>query len=495
MSATSILDHYLGRLHLVLPLVLMLLFVTPVYATDTPYVVQPGDTLSEIAKSHGTDVDTLRRLNGLGDVDFVWVGQQLQLPAPLEVVTEPSVAPENAATDTTASAISDDAIAGVEPSDSTIDGTIDSTSSATSNDIDSADDISGDDISVDDISVDEQSAATTESPDVVDSAVVVDSTVVVEPIAEDSTSLAERTDPSNETGNRTSTLVDPADLAEPVVSSTEITDIYIVAAGDTLSQIAVRYRTTLAHLIEFNQISPAQRLKVGQALVVPVAGESIATVAAVAPVRHVVQPGEALSTIAKAYDLSTAALARANGIANTGFIVPGQELTIPSSTQVDDFGSTRMGSDGYHVHTTFPTSTEKWIDVDLSEQRLVAYRGHKPVKTFIISSGLPGTPTVTGNFRIWAKTPLQDMYAGNRAAGYSYYIKDVPWVQYFYKDYGFHGAYWHNNFGHPMSHGCINMRNEDAQWLFEWASPTMTAAYGWFTSDEENPGTLVVVHD
>jgi lipoprotein-anchoring transpeptidase ErfK/SrfK len=201
-----------------------------------------------------------------------------------------------------------------------------------------------------------------------------------------------------------------------------------------------------------------------------------------------------LSTIARAHNVTVAALAQANGIGNTGLIVPGQQLFIPTGNQ-DGLGAMPLGSDGYHVHTKFPTATEKWIDVDLSEQRLVAYRGHRPIRSFIISSGLPATPTVTGTFRIWAKTPMQDMYAGNRATGYSYYLEDVQWVQYFYKDYGIHGAYWHNNFGQPMSRGCINMRNEDAKWLFEWASPTVAASHGWFISDEENEGTLVVVHD
>lgn len=126
---------------------------------------------------------------------------------------------------------------------------------------------------------------------------------------------------------------------------------------------------------------------------------------------------------------------------------------------------------GYHRHTEYPTTTEKWIDVDLSEQRVVAYVGTRPIRAFIVSTGLPNTPTVQGEFRIWVKTRIQDMSGGSRAAGNTYYLEDVEWVQYFYQDYGFHGTYWHNNFGQPMSHGCINMTNEDAKWLFEWTSP------------------------
>ena len=142
-----------------------------------------------------------------------------------------------------------------------------------------------------------------------------------------------------------------------------------------------------------------------------------------------------------------------------------------------------------------PTTTEKWIDVDLSKQELVAYQGRKQVKKFIISSGTAATPTVTGTFRIWAKTPIQDMYGGNRAAGSSYYMEDVQWVQYFYNDYGFHAADWHNNFGEPMSHGCVHLRTDEAKWLFDWASPAMSPTDGWLISDQETPGTLVVVRE
>jgi lipoprotein-anchoring transpeptidase ErfK/SrfK len=85
------------------------------------------------------------------------------------------------------------------------------------------------------------------------------------------------------------------------------------------------------------------------------------------------------------------------------------------------------------------------------------------------------------------------MYGGNRAAGTYYYLRNVPWVQYFYEDYAFHGTTWHANFGRPASRGCINMRTDEAAWLFEWASPTFDGQ-GWFISDGENPGTLVIVH-
>jgi lipoprotein-anchoring transpeptidase ErfK/SrfK len=85
------------------------------------------------------------------------------------------------------------------------------------------------------------------------------------------------------------------------------------------------------------------------------------------------------------------------------------------------------------------------------------------------------------------------MQGGSRAAGDYYNLPNVQWVQYFYRDYSFHGAYWHNNFGVPMSHGCINMTNNDAKWLFDWAAPTVSYR-GWHFMDGASPGTLVVVH-
>lgn len=110
----------------------------------------------------------------------------------------------------------------------------------------------------------------------------------------------------------------------------------------------------------------------------------------------------------------------------------------------------------------------RWIDINLSEQRLYAYEGDTIVNVFIVSTGTWAHPTVTGTFKIWNKTRVQDM------SGPGYYLPDVPYVMYFYKDYGIHGTYWHNNFGTPMSHGCVNMTIPDAAWLYSWAYEGMT---------------------
>jgi lipoprotein-anchoring transpeptidase ErfK/SrfK len=101
--------------------------------------------------------------------------------------------------------------------------------------------------------------------------------------------------------------------------------------------------------------------------------------------------------------------------------------------------------------------------VDLSEQRLYASEGDTLVRTTLVSTGVAQYPTVTGAFYIYLRLSSQRM----RGPGYD--LPDVPYVQYFYKRYGLHGTYWYNNFGTPMSHGCVNMPSEEAEWAYHWA--------------------------
>lgn len=107
---------------------------------------------------------------------------------------------------------------------------------------------------------------------------------------------------------------------------------------------------------------------------------------------------------------------------------------------------------------------ERWIDVDLTNQRTYAYEGSTLISTFIVSTGTQYHPTITGQYHIYVKYRYSDM------AGPGYYLPDVPFTMYFYQGYSFHGTYWHDNFGVPMSHGCVNMRTADAEWLYYWAS-------------------------
>jgi lipoprotein-anchoring transpeptidase ErfK/SrfK len=118
------------------------------------------------------------------------------------------------------------------------------------------------------------------------------------------------------------------------------------------------------------------------------------------------------------------------------------------------------------------SESEKWIEVDLSEQRLYAHEGQTTVLNARVSTGTWQYPTVKGRFKIYAK------YRATRMTGPGYDLPNVPWTMFFYAGYAIHGTYWHNNFGTPMSHGCVNMKTPEAKWLFNWAPK----------------GTLVVVH-
>jgi len=137
---------------------------------------------------------------------------------------------------------------------------------------------------------------------------------------------------------------------------------------------------------------------------------------------------------------------------------------------------------------------KKWIEVNLAEQKTYAWEGEQLVGEFLISSGLPGTPTVQGVYRMRVRTRSQTMSGGDRAAGTYYSLPNVEWVQYFYEDYSFHGTYWHNNFGNPMSHGCVNMTNEDAEWLFHWAMPEYADEMKWMPAEGDN-ALLVYIHE
>jgi lipoprotein-anchoring transpeptidase ErfK/SrfK len=125
----------------------------------------------------------------------------------------------------------------------------------------------------------------------------------------------------------------------------------------------------------------------------------------------------------------------------------------------------------------------KRIYVDLTNQRLYAFEGNNIIMNVPVSTG-KWNRTPTGTFRIWIWLKYTRMTGGSGADYYN--LPNVPYTMYFYNDsiskasgYSLHGTYWHNNFGHPMSHGCVNMKIEDAQKLFYWTNPgTLITVYG-----------------
>lgn len=137
---------------------------------------------------------------------------------------------------------------------------------------------------------------------------------------------------------------------------------------------------------------------------------------------------------------------------------------------------------------------ERWIRVDLTAQTVTAYEGLNPLRSFLVSTGVPGYNTVTGEFRVRMKVSEQVMSGGEPDTPDYYYLPEVKWVMYFYEEFALHGSYWHDNFGTPMSHGCVNMTNADAKWLFDFAGPVWDGQRVWYKSSEENPGSRVIVH-
>lgn len=109
------------------------------------------------------------------------------------------------------------------------------------------------------------------------------------------------------------------------------------------------------------------------------------------------------------------------------------------------------------------STTERWIEINVARQRLIAWEGNTPVYAVIVSTGKASTPTPTGVFQIYAKRHPERM----RGPGYD--VPDVPHAMYYHRGYAIHGAYWHNRFGTPVSHGCTNVATDHAQWLYNWA--------------------------
>lgn len=136
----------------------------------------------------------------------------------------------------------------------------------------------------------------------------------------------------------------------------------------------------------------------------------------------------------------------------------------------------------------------KWVEVDLTQQKVRAWNGNHLDYEFPASTGKRqwGTDTPVGSYRIWTKLKSTLMSGGSGST--YYYLPNVQCTQYFYKGFGLHGTYWHNNFGHPMSHGCVNMRTEDACTLFYWTSPPVNDGQYSARPNADYPGTKVVVH-
>jgi hypothetical protein len=146
-------------------------------------------------------------------------------------------------------------------------------------------------------------------------------------------------------------------------------------------------------------------------------------------------------------------------------------------------------------------SREKWIDVNVTTQTLVAFEGAQAVFATLVSSGRRDRedaskdhPTPTGSFRIREKHIATTMDDDTASDG-PYSIEEVPWVMYFERSYALHGAFWHSQFGREHSHGCVNMIPHDAKELFAWVGPVLPSGWHSVRATAANPGTRVLVHE
>jgi hypothetical protein len=144
--------------------------------------------------------------------------------------------------------------------------------------------------------------------------------------------------------------------------------------------------------------------------------------------------------------------------------------------------------------------TTKWVDISLANQTLTLWEGDVPVYATLVSTGRDGMgepgktlSTPQGIFRVFQKHVTTTM--DSDVADHEFELRDVPWVMYFKGGYALHGAYWHDDFGRPRSHGCVNLAPIDARFVFQWASPGVPehwhAAY---VADGTEQGTIINIH-
>lgn len=171
---------------------------------------------------------------------------------------------------------------------------------------------------------------------------------------------------------------------------------------------------------------------------------------------HIVARGENLFRISLRYGVSVQAVMLANGLRNPNVIYMGQRLVIPSRA-----GTPPQPAPG--VPPSPSSNTGKEIIVVLHEQRVYAYQDGQLVHSSLASTGIARYPTRVGRFAIYAK------YISTLMTGPGYYLPNVPYTMYYSGGYALHGTYWHNNFGRPMSHGCVNLPTAEARWFYQWA--------------------------
>ncbi len=486
MSFSSLFPHLARwRSSLALALLLLVLFSAPVLALDKVHVVQRGETLASIARRFDIGIPQLAAHNDIDNTEFLVVGQRILVPS-VEATDETVygvhvVAPLDSLPDIAAA----------------YDTTVETLMAANG---------LGDDSQ---IWVDQNLLVpvTRLPPQLVHHKVGLGETLSSIARAYGLTwqSLAIYNglkDASSIKFGQTLTIpnVDitvplpskPAPLAALDPPPAPSTQIYAVQLGDSLGAVAMKFDVPLDDLLKVNDLDLNSPVWVGQSLrlplrsdgsepesaapfvapdMAPAAPEPTIQPAPAAPeptiqpaavaaaeqgvkppssVLHVVRPGETLAQIADKYEVESSQIYEFNALSAQNPLEVGQQLQIPLDLAGDPSFLGR-----------------RWVEVDLSEQTLTAWDGDELFLHTSISSGLDIYPTPVGLFRIWHMNPSQTM------SGPGYSLDNVKHNMYFFKGYALHGTYWHDNFGTPMSHGCVNMREVDAEALYHFASMDM----------------------
>jgi LysM repeat protein len=265
---------------------------------------------------------------------------------------------------------------------------------------------------------------------------------------------------------------------------------YLVQTGDTLTAIARSFNISIYDLAAANRLSVMSYIYTGQTLRIPsstnkpttvttipttTTTEAVVTTTAASTqgTSYIIQAGDNLSKIATRFNVSVDTIVQANHLSDPSTIFAGQSLIIPGANSTNLYQPSTTTVATIATPGVIPTpgkeaaslgaNGSKWIDVNLTTETMVAYEGTKAVITSKVSTGVAAHPTVVGTFNVYVK------YTSQAMSGPGYYLPNVPYIMYFYQSYALHGTYWHNNFGHPMSHGCVNLPTPVAQQLFNWA--------------------------